>query len=931
MCATSGTRVGVASTLTTATGGSIQQLALGPLSMPVVSLGSSANFTWRGCPLRTPPPDNLLRRLYEVAPPSPTALGVGEGAVDGGDDGGEAEPYVDPDMVRSPRPPHPDEIEAQRRAKAEARAAMPGTRASRARRRQRLAWMAAVAPRVTPVGSRAPGSRRPKPPSTDDLTRGLPLYDSDAIESMVMAPEGTDMELPGSTDDTERRDGAASLTAVIHAVVTCAHVGELRLVGRRRVAQRLLRLAHPPARLVVGPVVGAVSATSAVVLAETAKPSVVRCVLTDVLTGIEHVATVSLGPGPGVARFTTLQPHRRYSVAFDGVVDSSRRTGMVTTLSHCPRTLNVVGVSGTAGRVPEDVHAVDMAYPMTDPAHATSERSALTVALRQLESAAGDGSGADIEGTGDCAARFAEVVSESVEDAVRSLPRAGPLGALSNAEAPHLWRRLLRRVVEPWGVDRVDVVVHLGNQVDVRHILESAHEMLEVAEAEALRTYEMQRREQVRAQEQWGAMVAWYSLTQDICARVFVCQMEAFRGAEPGSTFSDVFGNEDGYAVDHEYTSDDDAADNNATTTDVSPWVNPGNRDALLGLRPAPDGSGGVALPLTPDADAALHAAQGPLVPLPVYGVPSAAELVTREGDLVAEAEARAQCLQRLHPHHTRDPNAPTRLAGSQLQPGSSNWVGEPDGSARFNFDVVEDFEFHGGADGRLPLRCLPYAHGTVGAIAAGVSPSDVSGVSASAAERKAVLEALRPGLLARILDDVREQFRDAYRKAWNVPYVRDVLANTCNVMLPAAADICPGLLAAAGLPEGELQDGSPLPSLLHRYRPELVAIAKEVHAQYQLPLWQASPEVAGDEQPAMQLHRWGATVLACVDVVSSIVHADGSVTPVRCTLHIACSHQVTNNMCSCVWLCVCGCGCLYAATTYGVPCASPCLRTAAC
>ena len=44
-----------------------------------------------------------------------------------------------------------------------------------------------------------------------------------------------------------------------------------------------------------------------------------------------------------------------------------------------------------------------------------------------------------------------------------------------------------------------------------------------------------------------------------------------------------------------------------------------------------------------------------------------------------------------------------------------------------------------------------------------------------SAAQRTELLRSLRPELYDRILRDIRDMLRDAYREAWNAPYMREV------------------------------------------------------------------------------------------------------------------------------------------------------------
>ena len=71
-----------------------------------------------------------------------------------------------------------------------------------------------------------------------------------------------------------------------------------------------------PVLALLGPVIGKVSATSAVVMLEVATRGLVRCVLTDSLT-LEQHAVVRVMPArrPATFVFTTLLPGRRYEVS----------------------------------------------------------------------------------------------------------------------------------------------------------------------------------------------------------------------------------------------------------------------------------------------------------------------------------------------------------------------------------------------------------------------------------------------------------------------------------------------------------------------------------------------------------------------------------------------------------------------------------------
>ena len=586
-----GVSAGVATTLVAPGGCVVPQLVVAPMSLPLVSFGRTDRHVWTGVPLRTPPRDDLLRRLHAVhcrqeVAPAATAGASGDG--DGDADGTAAEAaYIDPDLVPRPVTPSPEERELAVQAWRRDRAALPGDHASRARRRRRLAWLdgsllasttgptgrvqgklaqsgpaaapAATAAAGTPPQSHVGGTKdmkNRKQPSREVLERGgvpVALLDNACVTGLVMAPElkgpAARMEEKaggggggsgggggggGVANGSAARDAvdgggegeAWTLTVHVHAVLECCHKGEIRLLGPGKASQRLLRLAHPPAQLIVGPVVGHVGARTARVLGETDAPAVVRCVATDVLAGIEHVCTLALGDGPGVARFSTLDPHRRYTVAFEGVANGEERVGCITTRSVAPRTVNLVSIASPCLPPSERVHAIDHEYPLADPRFTAAAQGAVHAARGAVHRAR-VAAARDVKR----AVRVAAAGRDS--DAQSSAPRGvgdpivleeeGGLGLLQAHEAPHLWRRLFRRVTSPWG--GVDGVVHLGGQVNVRQVLETAHALLEVAEDEAVKVFQESRRR----------------------------QQEMYRGARPGARFSDVFGNEDGYAVDHEY------------------------------------------------------------------------------------------------------------------------------------------------------------------------------------------------------------------------------------------------------------------------------------------------------------------------------------------------------------------------------------------
>ena len=132
------------------------------------------------------------------------------------------------------------------------------------------------------------------------------------------------------------------------------------------------------------------------------------------------------------------------------------------------------------------------------------------------------------------------------------------------------------------------------------------------------------------------------------------------------------------------------------------------------------------------------------------------------------------------------------------------------------------------------------------------------------------------------------------------------MLANTSNYMVPAAADLCPGVMAAAGFPEAELCDGAASPTLLHRYRSEVVQLAQDVFREYQVALMTDEPPVRRGTCETGAHARMGAVALLCVDTTGNLVLQGGSTATVRTV--------TTSPVTGLGWDCVpCQCFCLFA------------------
>ena len=82
----------------------------------------------------------------------------------------------------------------------------------------------------------------------------------------------------------------------------------------------------------VGPVIGLVTESTAIILLEVEWEAPVGCVVTDALSG-ERITLLNHLPKlrPHAFRVEGLKPHRHYHVRFDGVEDPEKRRGSFTT------------------------------------------------------------------------------------------------------------------------------------------------------------------------------------------------------------------------------------------------------------------------------------------------------------------------------------------------------------------------------------------------------------------------------------------------------------------------------------------------------------------------------------------------------------------------------------------------------------------------
>ena len=95
---------------------------------------------------------------------------------------------------------------------------------------------------------------------------------------------------------------------------------------------RLVGAVERPPRALIGPVIGKVTDTTAVIMLEVEEPAVVTCILTDVLTRAAF-KFVQVMPARRPKAFVAsgLLPERRYAIHFVGIARWNRHRGVVTT------------------------------------------------------------------------------------------------------------------------------------------------------------------------------------------------------------------------------------------------------------------------------------------------------------------------------------------------------------------------------------------------------------------------------------------------------------------------------------------------------------------------------------------------------------------------------------------------------------------------
>ena len=95
---------------------------------------------------------------------------------------------------------------------------------------------------------------------------------------------------------------------------------------------RLVGAVEQPPRALLGPIVGRVTSTTAVIMLEVEMPAVITCILTDLLTRKTY-KFVNTMPGRRPKAFVAsgLLPERRYAIHFNGIARWNQHRGAVTT------------------------------------------------------------------------------------------------------------------------------------------------------------------------------------------------------------------------------------------------------------------------------------------------------------------------------------------------------------------------------------------------------------------------------------------------------------------------------------------------------------------------------------------------------------------------------------------------------------------------
>ncbi|KAJ1457970.1 hypothetical protein M885DRAFT_514512 [Pelagophyceae sp. CCMP2097] len=214
-----------------------------------------------------------------------------------------------------------------------------------------------------------------------------------------------------------------------------------------RIRAELCSLFYGGITALLGPVIGAVTANSAVVLLEVSNDAPVACIVTDALTGeSQRQLRFCRGRRPFAFRFEALRAGRFYYVYFGGIERADDRRGSFSTWPN---------------------FAVDAAKHRTPEAGGTADAA--------LGPAAAKYAGFLAEKKGDPVQTF-RLVALSGDAALT--PEAHPVAA---RKALKLWGALRGVLDTPFG--GADVVAHLGAQVEIASAIPETVALLSRAEA----------------------------------------------------------------------------------------------------------------------------------------------------------------------------------------------------------------------------------------------------------------------------------------------------------------------------------------------------------------------------------------------------------------------------------------------------------------
>ena len=211
----------------------------------------------------------------------------------------------------------------------------------------------------------------------------------------------------------------SDFNALVTRLASGRHEGHFSVdsLGELRLASGLAVVPRPLARIVVGPVIGRVTSSTAIFLLEFDVACRVQCTLVDVISGQQYTESCAFEANvANTMSWTGLSEGRRYAMHFDGTSNGDARRGYITTTALDPSCVRIASVVHTPGQ------------------HMSFE-------------------------------------------AVASL--CGRPVAVSLDDEDLVWRQLWSRVQRPH-CGGIDVLVHVGAQVEIRDIIAKAVAMIDL-------------------------------------------------------------------------------------------------------------------------------------------------------------------------------------------------------------------------------------------------------------------------------------------------------------------------------------------------------------------------------------------------------------------------------------------------------------------